>query len=490
MRVAVQPQHDFGGRDGGISKFDNAGVFFCLLLTYSKINLLCIPAENLTMRILLANHNPPLTMLIEHSFARFKYQWDYVDNGFDAFQKITSNDYDLLLLEFELPRMQALEIMRRLRSLENFKQPPVIILTRAENDRSSIEKEHFPKTQVISRPVSVRTLVEMVQRQLRQGLRVACLGGGTGLFTLLSGLKTLPAAQLTSIVSMSDDGGSTGRLRDMFGILPPGDIRRSLVALSTAPDLLNQLMQFRFDRGQELEGHNLGNLLLTALSEMTGTMASAVKSIGEILNIQGTVIPVTEQANILKAELEDGSLISGESNIDLCESRDPNIRIKRLWQEPEVSASPDALEAIYNAQFIILGPGDLFTSIVPNLLVGGIAKAICSSKAKKIYICNVMTKPGETAGFNVSDHVREIVQYLGNDALDYVVCARSDDYEEELIKRYRFKKQEPVQVSRPQELKKVSRAKIIEEDITAHDELVRHDSLKLAAVIQKLIESS
>ena len=439
------------------------------------------------MRILLATSNHPLAELIKCALSRFHYEWVEVDNGFDAFEKILSLKFDLFLLDFDLPRMMALELLRRLRALEGFKQPPAIVLTISEEERDQIEAEHFPQTEVIARPIAMREFVNKVQQILHQGIRIACLGGGTGLFTLLSGLKGLSGVTLASIVSMSDDGGSTGKLRDMFGILPPGDIRRSLVALSTAPDLLNELIQYRFSRGGELNGHNLGNLLLTALAEMRGSMSHAVRAIGEILNIQGQVIPVTDTINTLKAELENGSVIEGEHRIDLFEGNDPRLRIKRLWQEPPAMANPDALEALYNAHFIILGPGDLFTSVISNLIVEGIRDAIASNHAKKIYVCNVMTKPGETTDFQVSDHVREIVRYLKKDLLDYVVCS-STKFSEASLSLYARQKQIPVIESNLENLKNLTKAQIIWADVASESELVRHDSLKLTAELKKVVE--
>jgi len=350
-----------------------------------------------------------------------------------------------------------------------------------------VEKEHFPQTEIASRPLAIRQFVSQVQQLLHQEIQVACLGGGTGLFTLLSGLKTLSNVSLTSIVSMSDDGGSTGELKAMFGVLPPGDVRRSLVALSTAPDLLNELMQYRFEKGKGLEGHNLGNLLLTALSQMRGSMTHAVKSVAEILNIQGQVIPVTETINTLKAELENGQTIEGEHRIDLFEGFDPKLRIKRLWQEPKVSGTPDAIRALLNAQFIIIGPGDLFTSLISNLIVDGIPSAIQSSRTKKIYICNVMTKPGETTDFNVSDHVGELVKYLGKDCLNYVLCS-STKFSKASVAQYAKLNQVPVTKDSEKNIRAKTRAEILSSEIASEEELVRHDSLKLAGEIRKIIE--
>lgn len=439
------------------------------------------------MRILLATDNAPLEILIRRSLTRFNYQWEKAENGFDAFQKAITQKFNLIILDTDLGRMTPIEILRRFGSLENFKAPPVIILSQSEEERLQIEAEHFPRIEIVSRPMVIRKFVSTVQQILEQQTHVVCLGGGTGLFTLLLGLKTLSSIRISSIVSMSDDGGSTGRLRDMFGILPPGDIRRSLVALSTAPDLLNELIQYRFEKGAELEGHNLGNLLLTALTQMRGSMGDAVRSLAEILNIQGQVVPVTETLNTLHAELENGAVISGEHRIDLFEGHDPKIKIKKLWQEPRAEANPDALEAIMNAKVIILGPGDLFTSVIPNFIVSGISEAICTSRAKKIYICNVMTKPGETTDFSVSDHVREVVKYLGKDVLDYVLSS-STRFSESSLQKYSVREQGPVIEKDPAAVSRVTKAKWISADVASEKELLRHDSLKLSGEIKKILE--
>lgn len=320
-----------------------------------------------------------------------------------------------------------------------------------------------------------------------QKIRVSCLGGGTGLFTLLLGLKTLRGLDLSAIVSMSDDGGSTGKLRDALGILPPGDIRRCLVALSTAPNLMNELIQYRFSHGKGLEGHALGNLLLAALSHMQGSMTGAVKALGDILKIQGAVIPVTETSNRLRARLENGKIIEGEHCIDLFKGFDPKLRIRKLWQEPSSKPNSAALKALRKSDFIILGPGDLYTSLISNLIVKGIARAIVQSRAVKIYICNVMTKPGETMNFTASDHVAGIVRYLGKDCLDYVICS-STGFSAKSLKKYARKRQIPVRERSRERLRRLTKAKIIWEDVASEKILVRHDSSKLAGVIQRIIE--
>lgn len=439
------------------------------------------------MRILLATPDLTLVSLIQRALRRWHYDWVHADNGFDAFQKAISGKFDLLLLDFELPRMKAIEILRRLHSVPGFNSPPVLVLTLSEKQREEIENKRFPRTDVMAKPLSIRQFIQKILEALHHEIYAACLGGGTGLFTLLSGLKTLPNIRITSIVSMSDDGGSTGKLRDLFGILPPGDIRRSLVALSTAPDLLNELMQYRFKGGREFKGHNLGNLLLTALAERRGSMSEAVKTMGEILNLQGQVVPVTETVNTLKAELENGSILEGEHRIDLFEGINPKVRIRRLWQEPPVKATREALAALSQADFIILGPGDLFTSVISNLIVQGIPQAIVKSQAKKIYICNIMTKPGETTDFEVNTHTREMIKYLGKDCLDYVL-ASSTVFSPAPLRFYAKKGQIPVVERERNHLSKVSRARFIWADIASEHELVRHDSLKLAAQIRKIMQ--
>jgi len=439
------------------------------------------------MQILLGAASPELSQLVHSSLQRFAYAIEDVDNGVDVFQHVLTKKYGLLILDYHMARMNTVEILQRFMALKNFQMPPVICLASNEYQRHEIENLKCPRAEVLSKPIVAREFVGKLRQILHQENRAVCLGGGTGLFTLLSGLKTLSNIRLTSIVSMSDDGGSTGRLKHMFGILPPGDVRRSLVALSTAPDLVNEMMQYRFSGSGDLAGHNLGNLMLTALTEMRGSMARAVRSLSEILSIQGEVIPVTEHVHTLYAELENGEVLHGETAIDVFESGDPSMRIKRLWQEPEVSAHPDTLETLRGASVIILGPGDLFTSIISNLIVRGIAEAIRTSKARKIYICNIMTEPGETNHFQVSDHVREVNKYLGADCLDDVICS-STEFSEAALKNYSLKKQQPVAEKDKSLLSAVTRAAIHWKDVASEDELVRHDALKLAGAIREILD--
>jgi uncharacterized cofD-like protein len=439
------------------------------------------------MRILLGTADPSFETMVRGSSRRFGFEWVVVSNGLSAFHRLMQDSFDLVLLDFELSPTTAPDLLQRLCGLSRGDPPPAIVLTHTDRQRTQVEAAELPRTEVLPALVPPRLLIDRMIRILKQKKRVVCLGGGTGLFTLLSGLKTIPGLSLTSIVSMSDDGGSTGRLRDRFGMLPPGDVRRSLVALSSAPHLLNQLMQYRFTRGEELQGHNLGNLMLTALSEMRGTMSQAVSALGEILNIQGKVVPVTDLGTTLKARLRNGTLIEGENRIDVYEAADENARIEKLWCDPAVPATPAALAALSEADLIVLGPGDLFTSIISNLVISGVPEAIRESRGQRVFVCNVMTEPGETCGFSVLDHVREAVSYLGADCLDFVL-ASSTQFSAQALEHYARLGQTPV-VERPGErIQEVSKARVVRADVASESSLVRHDSLKLALAMREFLD--
>ncbi len=339
----------------------------------------------------------------------------------------------------------------------------------------------------IARPYNCREFILRVNACYHKKKRISCLGGGTGLFNLLVGLKKLPHVIVNSIVAMSDDGGSTGRLRESFGILPPGDVRRNLVALSNAPALMNEVLQHRFKSGGEtFEGHNFGNLFLAVLAEIKGSMKEGIKCLGDILNIQGIVIPVTDTRVMLKAMFEEGTVISGESRIDAAEGRHPGCRIKDLWHEPKAECNIDAYTSLLMSDAIVIGPGDLFTSVITNLVVEHIPEAIAKSGAKKIYVCNLMTKPGETARYGVFEHVREIINYLGGDHLDYVIVSNTK-LSEKGLRRYKAKGQFPVTLGNLRKIREITRAKIIMADVGHETDLVRHDSEKLRKLIGKLL---
>lgn len=248
--------------------------------------------------------------------------------------------------------------------------------------------------------------------------KIVVIGGGTGAFTVLSGLRKYPV-ELSAIVSMADDGGSTGVLREEFGILPPGDVRRVLVAMSHSDRLLSDLFNYRFEEGG-LRGHTFGNIMLTALERVTGSFEDAVDEAARILRVKGKVFPVTLDNVRLFAELEDGKVISGETNLDI-PKHDGRIRVSRVWLKPEAKLNEKAGRAIQEANLVVIGPGDLYTSIIPNLLVRGMKEALKKSSAKKIFVVNLMTKWGETTGFSAADFLSSLEKYLGKNVLDYVV---------------------------------------------------------------------
>ena len=246
------------------------------------------------------------------------------------------------------------------------------------------------------------------RRKLNRGAKVVAIGGGTGLSMLLRGIKRY-TSNVTAIVTVGDDGGSSGRLRNEMGILPPGDIRNCIAALGDDEDLITELFQYRFKTGEGLEGHSFGNLFLTALCAITGNMVKAIKESANVLNIRGVVLPATLDDMKLGAEFEDGRVVHGESSIP-----EANGQIKRLFTEPEnCKALPEALDAIGEADLIILGPGSLYTSVIPNLLVNGIVDAVLKSKARKIYVCNIMTQPGETTDYTVASHINALFKHAG-----------------------------------------------------------------------------
>lgn len=247
------------------------------------------------------------------------------------------------------------------------------------------------------------------RRHLARGPRVVVIGGGTGLSNLLKGLKNF-TNNITAIVTVGDDGGSSGRLRQELGVLPPGDIRNCITALADEEQLVTELFRYRFDAGEGLEGHSFGNLFLTALCSVTdGDMLEAVRVASRVLNSCGQVLPATLSSVVLTADLADGRHIRGESQIP-----EANGRIVRLRCEPDnAEATPEAIQAIRSAELIVLGPGSLYTSVIPNLLIRGIPEAVRESRARKIYVCNVMTQQGETNNYSVADHVEALLTHAG-----------------------------------------------------------------------------
>lgn len=315
------------------------------------------------------------------------------------------------------------------------------------------------------------------RRKLNKGAKVVAIGGGTGLSMLLRGIKRY-TSNVTAIVTVGDDGGSSGRLREEMGILPPGDIRNCIAALGDDEDLITKLFQYRFKNGEGLEGHSFGNLFLTALCSITGDMVRAVRESSNVLNIRGVVLPATLDDMKLGAEFEDGRVIHGESNIP-----EANGQIKQLFTEPAVChALPEAIEAIKDADLIILGPGSLYTSVIPNLLVSGIVDAIEKASAKKIYVCNIMTQPGETTDYTVASHINALLKHAkGKKILDAVLV--NNRLPEKISEGYAKSGSIPVRLDMenivPIGIEVVSQ-KLIQEN---KDGLVRHSSNRVARAV-------
>jgi uncharacterized cofD-like protein len=324
-------------------------------------------------------------------------------------------------------------------------------------------------------------LVELMvqQRQLQRGPKIVILGGGTGLSTLLRGLKKI-STNLTAVVTVFDDGGSSGRLRREQGILPPGDIRNCLVALAEAEPLVTRLFEHRF-KGGDLDGHSFGNLFIASMVQVAGDLETAVKECSKVLAIRGRVLPATLRDVTLCAEFTDGTVVEGESAI----TRAGRV-IRRVYLKPaRVPALQDVLEAIGEADLLILGPGSLYTSVIPNLLVEGVVEAIRHSRALKAYVCNVMTQHGETRGFRASDHARVLLEHGGPGLFEYVLVNTRRPRSQALLARYSQEGAEPVEP----DLEAIRALGLRPEpqDLISDEELVRHDPRKIASVLLQLL---
>lgn len=305
------------------------------------------------------------------------------------------------------------------------------------------------------------------------GRKVVVLGGGTGSSTLLRGLKEFPI-DLTAIVSVCDDGKSTGVLREEFNIPAVGDIRRVLIALSETEPLVAELFNYRFNTTSDLDGHTVGNLLLTASSEITGNLSDGIEALSKVLNLKGKVVPLTEDNVVLMGEMADGKIIEGEHNITMHKSP-----IKRVFYKEEPVPTKEAVKAIEEADLIILSMGSVFTSIIPNLICDEIVQAIDRSKGKIMYVCNMVTQPGETDKFKVSDHVYLLNLYLGKRKID-VVVANDGKIDEEMARRYEsLEQKDPVELNR-KETKKLVKKIISGDYVTVKNNLLRHNVLKLS----------
>ncbi|MCK4257828.1 MAG: YvcK family protein [Halanaerobiales bacterium] len=329
-------------------------------------------------------------------------------------------------------------------------------------------------------PDNEEDLVEIVfqKRQLKRGPKIVALGGGTGLSTLLRGLKEY-TSNITAVVTVSDDGGSSGILREEMGILPPGDIRNCLVALADTEPLMEKLFQYRFTEG-ELKKHSFGNLFIAIMTEITGDFDRAVQESSKVLAVRGKVIPSTLSDITLHAEHKDGKITNGESKIG-----DYQKPIKKVFLKPKDAAPlPETIKAIKNADAIILGPGSLFTSVIPNLLIKDVAEAIRESNALKIYICNVMTQPGETDHYSVADHAEQIINHVGFKVFDYIVV-NDEEITEDLAEKYAEEGAHSVEVDH--ERLKTMGIDVIQGSLISKLNLVRHNPYLLSQLIIKLI---
>ena len=319
------------------------------------------------------------------------------------------------------------------------------------------------------------------KKQLGRGPKIVTVGGGTGLSVLLTGLKEY-TSNISAIVTVADEGGSSGRLRHEFDILPPGDIRNCLVALADAPSLMRNLFQFRFDTNSELSGHSFGNLFITVMTRLTGDFEKAIKETSKVLALRGQVIPSSLDNVTLVAQHKDGSTTEGEDKI-------PKVHrpISKVSLNPaQAQATPDAIKVIEEAQTIVLGPGSLYTSIIPNLLIKDITDAIISSGAIKVYVCNVMTQPGETEGYSASDHIKALISHSNPRIFDYCIV-NTGEIPQEILKRYAQDNSYIVVNDR----KKIENMgyRVIEDDFSiVENDVVRHDPVKLAKIILGLIE--
>jgi uncharacterized cofD-like protein len=313
---------------------------------------------------------------------------------------------------------------------------------------------------------------------MRPDLRIVSIGGGTGLSVLLHGLKRYPV-DITAVVTVSDDGGSSGRLRREFDVLPPGDIRNCMVALCEDEALLSRLFQYRFHSGRGLKGHSFGNLFLTALSEVLGNFSEAVKASSEVLNIAGSIYPSTENNVALEAVLENGSVVRGETRISRSRRRIKAIRLRPRRCRPH----PATLAAIAHADLITLGPGSLFTSVIPNLLVQGIPQAIRRARAVKAYFVNLMWQPGETTNFTASDHIGAIHRHAGGKLLDYAIV-NTQPIRPALRQRYAHQEALPVE----NDLERIESMgiRIVGGNFLQESHKVRHNPEEIAAVAVRL----
>ncbi len=315
------------------------------------------------------------------------------------------------------------------------------------------------------------------KRILARGPKVVAIGGGTGLSMLLRGLKA-HTSTLTAIVTVADDGGSTGRLRQEFGVVAPGDLRQCIAALAEAEPLMSRLFQYRFTEGTGLEGHSFGNLFIVAMAEITGNFETAIHETSQILNTRGTILPSTLEDVTLSATTLDDQLVHGEHNIT-----ERGTGIRELYLNPSsAEAHPDAVRAILDADLIVIGPGSLYTSVLPNLLVEGIRKALAATSANRVFVCNVATQQGETDGFTVADHLEAVERHAGKGLVDAVIA--NNNIDPSLPEAWHSN---PVGVTTAV-AECMQGVRLVEADVIAVENRYRHDPIKLAATIMRVYD--
>ena len=307
--------------------------------------------------------------------------------------------------------------------------------------------------------------------------KIVVLGGGTGQSVLLSGLKRFPF-DITAVVSVCDDGKSTGKLRKEFNIPAMGDVRRVLIALSETEDIVGKLVNYRFKTDGDFDGHTVGNIMLTALTDIYGSMSLGIKHIARILNLKGTVLPLTDDNVTLMGEMEDGSIVEGEHHITLS-----NKKIKRVFYKDKAHVNKEVITKIKEADAIILSMGSIYTSIIPNLLCKEVINAIDNSDAKIIYVCNIFTQPGETDGFKASDHVKLLNSYLGKRKIDTVIT-NSEKISKKIQKKYENLEQKDVVLV---DDKNIECENVKKPLVKIEDEMMRHDSVKLGLEIMNIL---
>lgn len=303
--------------------------------------------------------------------------------------------------------------------------------------------------------------------------KVVVLGGGTGMSTLLKGLKLFPL-DITAVVAVSDDGKSTGRLREEFNTIAVGDIRRVITSLSETEPLIEKLMNYRFHTTSDLDGHTVGNLILTALSNINGNLSDGIVSLSKVFNLKGKVLPLTEENVVLAGIMKDNSIIVGEHNIT-----ESNKGIKRIFYKEKAHTNPLVLEEIKNADLIILSMGSLYTSVIPNLINDDMKKALKNSNAKIMYVCNMMTQPGETDNYKASDHIKVLNKYLGKRKID-IVLVNDGIISDDIINKYKDTEQKDKVLFDKEELKKLGVHIIHNNYVDITEGVIRHKIDKLA----------